>query len=87
MPETQDSINPLDPETLGPLLENVIRENRDKVVGWIKGEPGCWGLLAGKAVTACRSKAGRSLSDGERRLVWSRLWSFLEQIKGQVGHR
>ena len=87
MTESVDSNNPLDPEILGPLLENVIRENREKVVGWINGEPGCWGFLAGKAVTACRSRAGRSLSDGERRMVWNRLWAFLEQIKGQVGQQ
>ena len=87
MPETHDSTNPLDPEILIPLLESVVRENREKVVGWIKGEPGCWGFLAGKAVTACRSKAGRSLSDGERRMVWNRLWAFLEQIKGQVSQQ
>ena len=87
MPESHESISPLDPEILGPLLEGVIRENRDKVVGWINGEPGCWGFLAGKAVTACRSNAGRTLSDGERRIVWNRLWAFLEQIKGQVGQK
>ena len=81
MPETHDSIDLTDPEILGPLLENVIRENREKVVGWINGEAGCWGFLAGKAVTACRSKAGRSLSDGERRMVWHQLWRFLEQVK------
>ena len=87
MPEPDDSINSLHPEILGPLLENVIRENRDKVIGWINEEPGCWGFLAGKAVAACRSKAGRSLSDGERRIVWNRLWAFLEQIKGQVSQQ
>jgi len=87
MPDSHDSIHLLDPEILGPLLESVIRENREKVVGWINGEPGCWGFLAGKAVTACRSKAGRTLSDGERRIVWNRLWAFLEQIKGQVGQK
>ena len=87
MPQSGDSINPLDGVLLDPLLENVIRENREKVVGWIDGEPGCWGFLAGKAVTACRSEAGRTLSDVERRMVWNRLWAFLEQIKGQVGHQ
>lgn len=90
MPESADEINPSDainpvnPEILGPVLESVIKENKDKVVGWINQEPGCWGFLAGNAVTACRSKAGRSLSDGERRLVWNRLWAYLEQIKLHV---
>lgn len=80
-------VNPLDPEILGPSLENVVRDNREKVVGWINGEAGCWGFLAGKAVTALRVKAGRSLSDSERRVVWNRLWAFLEHIKSQVSHQ
>ena len=84
MPETHDTFNPLEPQNLGPLLEIVVQENREKVVGWMKGEPGCWGFLSGKAVAACRSKAGRSLSDGERRVVWNRFWAMLEQIKNQV---
>lgn len=87
MPETHDSFDLTDPEILGPLLEDVVLESREKVLGWIRGEAGCWGFLAGKAVTACRSKAGRSLSDGERRMVWHRLWTFLEQVKDQVGER
>ena len=87
MPESHSSINLLDPEILGPLLDNVIRENREKVFGWINGESGCWGFLAGKAVTACRSEAGRTLSDSERRMVWHRLWTFLEQIKDQAGQQ
>lgn len=87
MPDPDDSINMLDSETLGPVLETVVHENREKVVGWIKGEPGCWGFLAGKAVAACRLQAGRSLSDGERRLVWHMLWAFLEKIKNQVGQK
>ena len=87
MPEPHHEINPLDPEILGPSLENVVRENREKVVGWIKGQPGCWGFLAGKAVAACRSKAGRSLSEGERRAVWSRVWALLEQIKVEASQQ
>ena len=77
--------NPLETESLDGLLERVLQENRDKVVGWIKGEPGCWGFLAGKAVTVCRSELGRSLADQERRLVWHRLWLLLGGIKARVG--
>ena len=87
MPESQHTVNPIDPENLGPLLLNLVQENSEKVAGWIKGEPGCWGFLAGKAVAACRSSAGRSLSGGERRLVWNRLWGLLEQIKAQAGRQ
>lgn len=74
-------VGDLDLEALDGLLTEVIRENREKVVGWVTGEPGCWGFLAGRAVTACRTQVGRSLADRERRLVWRRLWSWLEQIK------
>ena len=87
MPESQHTVNPIDPDNLGPLLLNVVQENSEKVAGWINGEPGCWGFLAGKAVTACRSSAGRSLSDGERRIVWNWLWTLLEQIKAQETRR
>ena len=60
-------------EDLDPVLAGVIRGHRDKVVGWIRDEPGCWGFLA-----------GRSLSEEERQMVWSRLWWLLENIKREV---
>ncbi len=75
-------VGDLDWEALDGLLADVIRENRDKVVGWAAGEAGCWGFLAGKAITACRTRVGRSLGDRERRIVWHRLWSWLEQVAG-----
>lgn len=71
-------------EALDPVLANIIRDNRDKVAGWIANEPGCWGHLAGKAITACRAAIGRPLVDQERRLVWRRLWTYLEHVKAQV---
>jgi hypothetical protein len=70
-------------ETLDPMLTGVMRDHQDKVTGWMQGQPGCWGFLAGQAVVACRQRAGRPLADGERRLVWRRLWWLLEQLKGQ----
>ena len=76
----------LDHSTLDPVLAGVIRDNRQEVVGWMRGEPGCWGFLAGKAVAVCRRRAGRPSSDGERRLVWSRLWWWLEQVREQALH-
>ncbi len=69
---------------LDPILAGVIRGHRDKVVGWIRDEPGCWGFLAGQAVAGCRKQAGRSLSQEERQMVWSRLWWLLENIKREV---
>ena len=80
MPETQ----PLTLEALDPILTGVVQEHRDKVIGWMREEPGCWGFLAGQAVAACRKSLDRPLSDAERRLVWSRLWSLLETIKARV---
>lgn len=76
--------NPMDLDTLDPLLSEIIRDNRQKVVGWMAGEPGCWGFLAGKAVAACRAQMKRPLAEDERRLVWRRLWWWLEQVKGRV---
>ena len=74
----------LGPDTLDELLAGVIRDNRERVVGWMSGEPGCWGFLAGQAVVTCRNSLGRTLSDQERRQVWHRLWWLLEQVKARV---
>ena len=75
---------PLGPESIDQVLADVIRDNPDKVAGWIAGEAGCWGFLAGQAVAACRAHLGRTLADQERRGVWHRLWASLEQIKGEI---
>ena len=80
MPESRS----LTLETLDPILTEVVQEHRDKVIGWMREEPGCWGFLAGQAVSACRRSLDRPLQDAERRLVWSRLWSLLETIKLRV---
>lgn len=71
-------------ENLDSLLVTVIRENREKVVGWIRDEPGSWGFLAGKAVRACREQKGEPLTDLERRMVWHRMWQLLTQLKEQT---
>ena len=71
-------------DSIDPILADVVKGNQDKVVGWMKGEPGAWGFLAGQAVTEVRRQAGRSLDDLERRLVWSRMWWWLELIKARV---
>ena len=71
-------------EQLVPILGGVVRDNQGKVAGWMRDESGCWGYLAGKAVTATRDWLGRPLDDGERRMVWDRLWWVLENIKREV---
>jgi hypothetical protein len=80
MPESRN----LDLENLDQVLVGVIRDNQEKVVGWMHEQPGCWGFLAGKAVAACRQQAGRPLAEHERRWVWHRLWQRLEQVKRQT---
>ena len=67
------------------LLVDVVKDNQDKVIGWIKSEPGSWGFLAGQAVITVRGHAGRDLADNERRLVWSRMWWLLEVVKARIG--
>ena len=74
----------LDLESLDRVLVNVITSDKDKVISWVRDEPGSWGFLAGKAVTAYRTELDRSLTETERRIVWERLWSFLENLKAQL---
>ena len=75
---------PAEQEDLDALLVSVLQNHREKVVGWLRDEPGSWGFLAGQGVRACREAAGRSLTDAERRRVWSRLWQLLTQLKAQI---
>lgn len=77
-------VTPLSVQNVDPVLGQVVRDHQEKVVGWLKNEPGCWGFLAGQAVAATRRQVGRSLADSERRLVWDRLWWLLENIKREV---
>ena len=72
---------PLEMDSLNSLLAGIIRDNPDQVQGWMADEPGCWGFLAGKAVTAYRGQLRRPLADPERRQVWCLLWSALEELK------
>ena len=71
-------------DVIDPMLADVVKGNQDKVAGWINGEPGAWGFLAGQAVTTVRGHAGRSLVDMERRVGWSRMWWWLEQVKART---
>ncbi len=68
-------------QTLDRLLSGIVATHPEKVAGWISDEPGCWGFLSGKALIGFRDQLGRPLTDQERRLVWHRLWSLLEQAK------
>ena len=74
----------LNNDDIDRILVDVVNDNQDKVVAWIKGESGSWGFLAGQAVVTVRGHAGRDLVDVERRLVWSRMWSLLEGVKARI---
>ena len=79
-----DDEYPFDLESLDQVLVNLITSDKDKVISWVREEPGSWGFLAGKAVTAYRTELERSLTEKERQIVWARLWSFLENLKAQL---
>ena len=74
----------LNNDEIDRILVDVVNDNQDKVVAWIKGESGSWGFLAGQAVVTVRGHAGRDLADIERRLVWSQMWSLLEGVKARI---
>ena len=77
----------MDLDTLDRLMVEVVRGNPEQVVGWMSGKAGCWGFLAGQGVLACRKSLDRSLTDLERRQVWSRLWWLLERLKERMARR
>ena len=67
--------------TAEEVAQATIEANPSAVKRWMTPEPGSWGFLAGQAVTGCRSRLRRQLSDEERRLVWDLLWRRLCQMK------
>ncbi|CAI8045433.1 hypothetical protein GBAR_LOCUS25131 [Geodia barretti] len=71
----------LDLEVLDPVLRQVLSDHSEKTLAWMRTEHGAWGYLAGQGVAATRQQLGRQLTDPERRMVWSRLWWWLEQLK------
>ncbi|MBO55149.1 MAG: hypothetical protein CL886_05745 [Dehalococcoidia bacterium] len=71
----------LNDSDLNEILINVLRENQQMVVGLFRNEPGSWGFLAGQGVIACKDHLGRGLTDSERRIVWGRLWWWINQLK------
>ncbi len=68
-------------QLLKEAIESVVQSNRPLISDWIAGVPKTWGPLAGKAVIAMRSRIGRNLTDGERRVVWSAMWRRLEELR------
>ena len=72
---------PLSLGELDPVLRQVLSDHSHKTLAWMRQEPGAWGYLPGQGVAATRKSLGRQLTDPERRMVWSRLWWWLEQVK------
>ena len=68
-------------EPIEEAVRLTIEHNTSMVKQWMRGQPGSWGFLAGKAVIACRQKLGRTLADRERREVWHLLWGSLMDLK------
>ncbi|MBI2321976.1 MAG: hypothetical protein HYU88_07755 [Chloroflexi bacterium] len=68
--------------TLEALVREVVGEvvaaSPERLDDYRHGRPGAFGYFAGRAVGTVRRRAGRDLADGERRLVWQRLWEHLE---------
>ena len=71
-------------DVLDLVLREVLSDHREKTLAWMRNEPGAWGYLAGQAVAATRRHLERQLTDPERRMVWSRLWWWLEQLKSRL---
>ena len=63
---------------LDALLANLADAHPDRVLGWLRNEPGHWGFFAGQAVLKVRELIGRRLEEPERRFVWHRMWLTLE---------
>jgi uncharacterized protein (TIGR00290 family) len=59
---------------LGAAIERVITTNAELAGEVRAGRAKAWGKLAALGVVAYREILGRSLTDDERRAVWSHLW-------------
>ncbi len=68
-------------QAIEEAVQLTLDGNAAMIAKWIVGEPKSWGFLAAKAVTACRQRLGRSLTELERRMVWQLLWNRLKRLK------
>jgi len=69
-------------DPLDEAVSATIRDHPEAVRRWLANEPGSWGFLAGKAVLDYRRRLGRTLTEAERRAVWSLLWGRLTALRG-----
>ncbi len=68
-------------ENIESVLDGVVKDNEEIVNEWLSDKPGSWGALSGKAIVAVNKSLGRTLDEGEKRLVWKLLWDKLMDIK------
>ena len=61
-------------DLIGEVARKTVKSWPDLALGTRTARPKAWGTLAGHGVTALRARLGRSLSDEERRALWSALW-------------
>ena len=62
---------------LDAILRPILDSHAATVADWRRSEPGAWGALAAQAILATRRALGRRLTEGERRVVWERMWRLL----------
>jgi len=72
------------PDEISPILLEVLRDNPDQVLGWLRYESGCWEVLAEQAVASRRAQCEDAISEPELQLVRDRLWWMLDQLKQQM---
>jgi hypothetical protein len=68
-------------QALDQTIDAVLTNNPELVEEWLQDAAGSWGALAGRAVIARRDALRRPLNDGDRRMVWQRLWDRLTQVR------
>ena len=66
---------------MAEVIDLTLEAHAARVASWRRGEPGSWGYLAGKAVLTAKNRAGRPLTEQERRAVWQQLWERLERTR------
>ncbi len=74
----------MDTDPLHEAVAATVRDHPETVRRWLANEPGSWGYLAGKAVLDYRRRLGRTLTEAERRAVWSLLWGRLTALRDEA---
>ena len=65
---------PVDDALIEEVARLTVQAWPDLALGTRTARPKAWGALAGHGVTALRERLGRSVTDAERRALWTALW-------------